>query len=45
MSYGAGLRQGSDPLLLRLWCRPAVAATIQPLAWEIPYAMGTAPKS
>ena len=26
------------PELLWLWCRPATAAPIQPLAWEIPYA-------
>ena len=33
-----------DPLLLWLWCRPASAALILPLVWELPYAMGTAPK-
>ena len=31
-------------VFLWLWCRSAVAAPIQPLAWEPPYAMGTAPK-
>ena len=35
-----GLRHGSDLALLWLWCRPAVAALIQPLAWEFSYAMG-----
>ena len=25
---------GSGPLLLWLWCRPAAAAPIRPLAWE-----------
>ena len=34
-----------DLALLWLWCRPAVAALIQHLAWELPYAMGAAPKS
>ena len=28
-----------------LWCRPAAAAPIRPLAWELPYATGTALKS
>ena len=23
-----------------LWCRPAAAAPIRPLAWELPYAAG-----
>ena len=27
-----------------VWCRPAAAAPIQPLAWELPYAMGVAIK-
>jgi len=39
-SCGVGCRCGSDPVLLWLWCRPAAAALIQPLAWELPYAMG-----
>ena len=38
MSCGVGRRRGSDPALLWLWCRPAVAAPIRPLAWEPPYA-------
>ena len=33
-----------DPELLWLWCRPAAAAPIQLLAWELPYAMGGALK-
>ena len=31
-----------DPGWLWLWCRPAAAAPIQPLAWELPYATGVA---
>ena len=44
MTYGVGHRGGSDPMLLWLWLwrRLAAEALIQPLAWEIPYAMGTA---
>ena len=38
MSCGAGCRCSSDPMSLWLWCRPATAALIQPLAWEPPYA-------
>ena len=34
-----------DPALLLLWCRPAAEALIQPLAWELPYAVGGALKS
>ena len=34
-----------DPAWLRLWCRPAAAAPIPPLAWEPPYATGAALKS
>ena len=44
MSCGVGHRRGSDPTLLWLWCRLAAVALIQPLAWELPYAMGTALK-
>ena len=29
-----------DPALLWLWCRPAAAAPIPLLAWELPYAVG-----
>ena len=35
---------GSDPSLLWLWCRPAAAALIGPLAWELPYTTGGALK-
>ena len=34
-----------DPMLLWLWHRLADVALIQPLAWELPYAMGSALKS
>ena len=34
-----------DLVLLWLWCRPADAAPIGPLAWETPYATGVALKS
>ena len=44
MSCGVGYRCGSDPTLLWLWCRPAPIAPFQPLAWELPYAMGAALK-
>ena len=37
-------QMSSDPMLLWLWCRPAATAPIRPLAWEPPYAMGTALK-
>ena len=37
MSCGIGRRQGLDPQLLWLWCRPAAAAPIEPLARELPY--------
>ena len=33
-----------DPALMQLWCRPAAAAPIQPLAWELPGATGAAQK-
>ena len=42
MSCGVGRRCGSDPKLLWLWCRPVATAPIRPLAWEPPYAVGTA---
>ena len=44
MSCGVVRRHGSDPMLLGLWHRPAAAAPIQPLAWELPYASGMALK-
>ena len=34
-----------EGVLLWLWCRPAAATPIQPLAWELPYATGVALKS
>ena len=42
LSCGVGRRHGLDPEWLRLWCRPADVALIQPRAWELPYATGTA---
>ena len=39
-----GRRCGLDPALLWLWHRPAAAAPIRPLAWELPCAVGVAPK-
>ena len=45
MSCGLGHTRGLDPTWLWLWCRPAAAAPIQPLAWKLPYAAGTALKS
>ena len=44
MSCGIGRRRSSDLALLWLWCRPAAAALIGPLAWEPPYAVGAALK-
>ena len=39
-------RQGLDPELLWLWWhRPAAAAPVRPLAWELPCAEGMALKS
>ena len=32
-------------MLLWLWCSLAAAASIQPLAWDLPYATGAALKS
>ena len=43
MSCGVVHRRSSDLTLLWLWCRPAAAALIQPLAWEPPYAEAVAP--
>ena len=45
MSRGVGRRRGSDPTLLWLWCRLAAVAPIGALAWEPPYAVGTALKT
>ena len=45
ISCGVGHRCGSDPTLLWLWCRPAAVVPVQPLAWELPHAVGVALKS
>ena len=42
MSCGVGGRCRSDLALPWLWRRPAAAALIRLLAWELPYAMGAA---
>ena len=42
MSYGVGCRPSLDLALPWLWHRPAAAAPIWPLAWEISYASGIA---
>ena len=44
MSCDVGLRCGSDPPLLWLWCRLIATAPIQPLAWELLYATSAALK-
>ena len=44
MSCGVDHRCGWDLTLLWLWCRPAATASIGPLAWKPPYAMGAALK-
>ena len=44
LSCGVSCGSGSDLVWLRLWARPAAIAPIRPLAWELPYAMGTALK-
>ena len=44
MGCGVGHRCGLDPMLLWLWRRPVAAALIRPLAWELPYAEGSALK-
>ena len=45
MNCGVSCRHSSDAALLWLWHRPAVVASIRPLAWEPPNAMGEALKS
>ena len=40
MSYGVGHRRNLDLALLWLWYRPAGTAPIQPLAWQLPCAVG-----
>ena len=44
VSCGVCRRRASDPTWLWLWCRPAAAAPVQPVAWERPYATGAALK-
>ena len=44
MSCGIGLRFSLDPKWPWLWCRPAAAAPIRLLAWELPHAAGVALK-
>ena len=45
VSYSVGCRCGSDAVMLWMWCQLAATALIQPLAWELPYAVGMALKS
>ena len=45
MSCSVGRRHCSDLALLWLWHKPAAAAPVQPLDWELPYAVGAALKS
>ena len=44
VNCGVGCRLGSDPALLWLWRRLAATTLIQPLAWELPYAVSAALK-
>ena len=44
VSCGEGRRCSSDLALLWLWHRLGATAAIQPLAWEPPYARGSALK-
>ena len=44
MNCDVGCKCGLDLALLRLWCWPAATALIQPLGWELPYAMASALK-
>ena len=44
MSCGVGCKHSSDPALRWLWHKPAAAAPIQPIAWELQYAVGAALK-
>ena len=40
MSCGVDLGGGRVITKLWLWCRPAAAVPIRPLAWALPYAAG-----
>ena len=40
MSCDLGRTGGLNQALLWLQCRPVATAPIQPLAWELPYAVG-----
>ena len=44
MIYGVGDRSSLDPMLLWLWHRMAGEFVIQPLTWEVPYAVVAALK-
>ena len=44
MSCGVGCTCGSGPMGPWLWCRPAAAALIRHLAWELLYTVGAALK-
>ena len=44
LSCSVDRRRGWDLAFLRLWCRPVATASLWPLAWEIPYAVGVALK-
>ena len=44
MNCGVDRRSNSNLVLLCLWRRLAGAAPIRPLTWELPYAVGVAPK-
>ena len=44
MSCDVGHRCSSDAMLLWLWCGLAAATPIQPLDWELPYAVAAALK-
>ena len=44
MLPSVGYRRGSNLVRLRLWCSLATAASIPPLAWELPQAVGVALK-
>ena len=45
MSYGVNGRRDSDLALLWLWCPPVAVDLIQPLAWELLYAMAAVLKN